>query len=163
MVKNNRFCVLFAFLFLTCLLVHTEWWRSFGKENRRTKKIWWEGMTWQRFRKKSATKKNITVCSQAKKKCSEFTLSRGDERDKGKCFCGWDESVCEGWGGWKRWIWSKDIILVDFWSDTEALLVQLRHILQKKHRTHHRQNPIIHTLQYITTQAESDWGKTHHC
>lgn len=40
------------------------------------------------IQKKSATKKDITLCSQAKKKCSEFTLSRGDERDKGKCFCG---------------------------------------------------------------------------
>lgn len=65
-LKRSDF-VFYLAIFLTCILVHTEWWRSFVKENRRTKKIWWEGMTWQRFRKKCNKERYHTMFSSQKK------------------------------------------------------------------------------------------------
>lgn len=52
-------------------------------------------------------------------------------KGEGKSFCGSDESMCEGCVERKGWNWGKDIVLVDFWSDTEALLIQPRHVLQQ--------------------------------
>ncbi len=68
--------------------------------------------------------------------------------------------VCEGWGEWKRWIWSKDIILVDFWSDTEALLVQLRHILQKN--TEHTTDKILLFTLFNTSQHKESPAEVKH-
>ncbi len=95
----------------------------------------------------------------SQKECSEFSLSRGDE---GKPFCGRDESVCvcEGWGEWKRWMWSKDIILIDFWSDTEALLIQLRHILQKN--TEHTTDKILLFTLFNTSQHKESPAEVKH-
>lgn len=68
--------------------------------------------------------------------------------------------VCEGWGEWKRLIWSKDIILVDFWSDTEALLVQLRHILQKN--TEHTTDKILLFTLFNTSQHKESPAEVKH-
>lgn len=63
-------------------------------------------------------------------------------------------------GGRKRWIWSKDIILVDFWSDTEALLVQLRHILQKN--TEHTTDKILLFTLFNTSQHKESPTEVKH-
>lgn len=60
----------------------------------------------------------------------------------------------------KRRIWSKDIILVDFWSDTEALLVQLRHILQKN--TEHTTDKILLFTLFNTSQHKESPTEVKH-